>query len=48
MMAFSMTPVCPTMSGGAKLHTMKGWVPALICATIASPTPTAFISGWRS
>uniref|UniRef100_A0A6B0UE58 Putative secreted protein n=1 Tax=Ixodes ricinus TaxID=34613 RepID=A0A6B0UE58_IXORI len=46
--AASYTPVCPTMSGGAKLHMTKGCFFAWTTLTISSATPLLLISGKRS
>ena len=44
----SHTPVWPTMSGFAKLATMKSYAPDPIASTRASVTPAALIAGSRS
>lgn len=44
----SLTPVWPTISGGAKLHITNGCFLDLICSTILSATPAEDISGCKS
>ena len=46
--AASNTPVCPTMSGFAKLRTIRSYVSSLIFSITAAVTSGALISGCRS
>ena len=41
-------PVCPTMSGGAKLHMMKGYFPLSMALITSVATSCTDISGFRS
>ena len=47
-MVASRFPVCPTMSGFAKLHLTKAYLPLRMAALVVSVISLAFMSGFAS